>query len=116
AMQRRAEDEQIERQLAPGRTDADAVHERRPRAPKHPQARQRHVAPERVRDEIDRVAELDERANAMKFAERCAPGLEERLRCDHEDAHRENTALYGHRNTLNNPERWPQKNTEPGSR
>ena len=52
-----------------------------------PQARHRHVPSERVRHEIDRVAELDQRADTVVLAERRAPGLEERLRGNHQDAH-----------------------------
>ncbi len=33
------------------------------------------------------MAQLEQGANAMVFAERRAPGLEERLRRDHEDLH-----------------------------
>jgi hypothetical protein len=43
--------------------------------------------PERVRDQINGMPELDERANAMILAERGAPGLEERLRRDHQNPH-----------------------------
>ena len=45
------------------------------------------VAAERIRHEIDRVAERRQRADAMEFGERSAPGLEERLRRDHQDVH-----------------------------
>ena len=43
--------------------------------------------PERIGDEIDGVPQLEQRANAVVFAEGGAPGLEERLRRDHQDAH-----------------------------
>jgi len=36
--------------------------------------RKRDVAAERIRDEIDGVAKVGQRANPMEFAERCAPG------------------------------------------
>ena len=45
------------------------------------------VAAERIRHQIDGVAERDQRADAVVFAERRAPGLEERLRRDHQDVH-----------------------------
>ena len=65
----------------------DLVHERRPQAAEHAQARQSTRPAERIRDEIDRVPELEQRADAVVLAERRAPGLEERLRRDHQDAH-----------------------------
>jgi hypothetical protein len=38
--------------------------------------------------EIDRVSELEERADAVVFAERGASGLKKGLRGDHQDVHR----------------------------
>ena len=52
------------------------------------QSGHRHVLSERIRDEIDLVTERRQRANAMEFAERRAARLEERLRRDHQNAHR----------------------------
>ena len=63
------------------------VDERRPQTAKDAQARHRHVAAERIGHEIDLVPELGERPDAMEFAERRSPGLEERLRRDHQNAH-----------------------------
>ena len=65
----------------------DAAHERRPQAAEHAQPRHRHVLAERIRDEIDLVAERGERADAVKLAERRAARLEERLGRDHQNAH-----------------------------
>ena len=45
------------------------------------------VTPERVGDEIHRVPQRRQRADAVKFGEGRAPGLEERLRRDHQDVH-----------------------------
>ena len=45
-------------------------------------------APERIGDEIDRMAELGQRLDAMVFAEWRAARLEERLRRQHQDAQR----------------------------
>ncbi len=46
------------------------------------------VLAERVRDEVDRVARASvERPDPVVFAERRPPGLEERLRRDHQYAH-----------------------------
>ena len=47
----------------------------------------RDVSAERIGDEIDRVAEVGQRADPVVFAERRAPRLEERLGGDHQDAH-----------------------------
>jgi hypothetical protein len=79
--------EQIERQFRQRGPDADTAHERRPQAAKHAQARHRHVAAEGIGDQIDLVPEADQRPDAVKLAERRAPGLEERLRRNHENAH-----------------------------
>ena len=79
---------EVERNLGQRRTDADAPDERRPQAPEDAQPRQRDVAPERIGDEVDGVPEIEQGADAVVFAERGAPGLEERLRRNHEDFHR----------------------------
>ena len=73
--------------FAQRRADPDLVHEGRAQTAEHPQTRQRHVAAERIRDEIDGMAELEQRTDAVVLAERRAPGLEERLRRDHQDFH-----------------------------
>ena len=57
------------------------------RASKDAQARHRDVFAERIRDEIDGVTQLDERADPVVLGEWSAPGLEEWLRRDHEDFH-----------------------------
>ena len=43
--------------------------------------------PERIGNQVDGVPEIDECPDAVVFAERGAPGLEEGLRRDHEDFH-----------------------------
>ena len=45
------------------------------------------IPAERIRDEVDRVAESQERPDAMELREGRAPGLEERLRRDHQNVH-----------------------------
>jgi len=83
----------IERELPPRGPDPDAGHQRRPRAAEDAQAGQRDVTSERIRDQIHRVAQREQGADAMVLAERGAPGLEERLRRDHQDAHAEGQAI-----------------------
>ena len=46
------------------------------------------VAADRIGDQIDVMAELAERLDAVVFAERGAARLEERLRREHQDAQR----------------------------
>jgi hypothetical protein len=79
---------EIQRNLGEGGTDPDLPDERRSDAPKDPQARKRDIATEGVRDKVDRVAQIEQRPDAMVFAERCTPRLEKRLRGNHEDLHR----------------------------
>ena len=62
--------------------------EGRTQAPEDPQPRQGDVRPERIRDQVDGVPEIDECPDAVVLAERGAPGLEEGLRRNHEDFHR----------------------------
>ena len=59
------------------------------------------VTSERVGHQIDRVPELDERADAVVFAERGAPGLEKRLRGDHEDVQAQTSSLERHGSAVN---------------
>ena len=73
--------------FAERRTDLHAMQERRPQAAEHAQPRHRHVLAERIGDEIDLVPERGERPDAVKFAERRAARLEERLGRDHQNAH-----------------------------
>ena len=61
--------------------------ERRTRRTEHAQARHRDVPAERIGDEIDGMAEIEKRADAVILAERGAPRLEERLGRDHQDPH-----------------------------
>ncbi len=61
----RQRDRSIQRELREGRTDSDIVDERRLGASKDAQARHRDVFAERIRDEIDRVTQLDERADPV---------------------------------------------------
>jgi hypothetical protein len=79
--------QQVQRHLGKRWSDSHAPHKWRPPAPVHLQAAQRHVPPEGIRHEIHRVAEVGQRPDPMVFAERRAPGLEERFGGDHEDAH-----------------------------
>ena len=78
----------FERDLGPRRPNPDAVHKRGSQAAEDAQARQRHVTTKRVRDEINRMTQLEQCPDAMVFAERRSPGLEKRLRSDHQDFHR----------------------------
>ena len=61
--------------------------ERRTRASEHAQTRELDVTAEWIRDEVNGMPELEQRPDAMVFAERCPTGLEERLRGDHQDFH-----------------------------
>ena len=87
APQRRHGQREIERRLREGRPDAHLADERRTQAAKHTQPRHRHIPPERIRDEVNRMPQLEECPDAVIFAEGCAPGLKERLRRNHEDLH-----------------------------
>ena len=64
--------------IAP-RSDADAAQERRPGAADDREARDAHVAAERVGDQVDAVAEFAERLDAVVLAEGGPARLEERL-------------------------------------
>jgi hypothetical protein len=77
----------VESQLGERRPDADAAHERWPQAAKDAQAWKLDVTADGIRDEIDVMAELAQRLDAVIFAERRAARLEERLRREHQDAH-----------------------------
>ena len=77
----------VERNLGHGRSDADVAEEGWPQAPENPQPGQRDVAAEGIRDQVHGVAEIDEGPDAVVLAERSAPGLEKRLRRNHEDFH-----------------------------
>ncbi len=101
ATQRRDRQRHVERHLGERRPDADIRDERRSQAAKDAQARHRHVVAERVGHQIDRVPEFDERADAVVFAERGAPGLEKRLRRDHEDVQAQTSSLESHRGGVN---------------
>ena len=85
----------VERDLRERRADADPVQERRTEAAEDAQPRQADVAAERIGDQVDGVAQVGERADAVVLAERGAPGLEERLRRQHEDLHRFEHGIVG---------------------
>ncbi len=87
----------VQRNLGQRRPDADPTEERRAQAPEDAQPRQTDVAPERIGDEVDGVPEIDEGADAVVLAERGAPGLEKRLRRNHEDFHRSEPGIVGKR-------------------
>jgi hypothetical protein len=87
AADRRQRQQRIERQLRERRSDPDAAKERRPQRSEQLQPGQRDVGPERIRDEIDLMAEITEGPDAVIFAERRATRLEERLWRDHQNAH-----------------------------
>jgi hypothetical protein len=53
----------------------------------NPKSRQLHVVAERIGDKIDGVPQRGQRADTMVFGEGGAPGLEERLRRNHQDVH-----------------------------
>ena len=78
---------QVERDLRERRADPHAPDKRRPERPENPQARELDVTPERIGDEIDGMAQVEERADTVILAERRSPGLEERLRRNHQNAH-----------------------------
>ena len=59
----------------------------RPHTAEDSQAAHRHVCSKGVRDEIDLMPEIGQRANAMKLTEGRAARLEERLGRDHQNAH-----------------------------
>jgi hypothetical protein len=84
---RRHREENVERHLRERRADAHAIQERRTHRSEHTKSGHRHVLPERISDEIDRVTERCQRANAVKLAERRPARLEERLGRNHQDAH-----------------------------
>jgi hypothetical protein len=60
---------------------------RNTQAPEHTQAGHRHVLTERIRDEVDGMTQIGQRADAVELAERRPPRLEKRLGRDHQDAH-----------------------------
>ncbi len=78
---------EIERDFRQRGSNPHIPDERRTQAAKDAQPGHRHVAAERVGHEVNRMAELEKRPNAVVFAERRSPGLEKRLRSDHEDFH-----------------------------
>src|SRR5215471_10704411 len=65
----------------------DTANKGRPPAAKQSKPVHRHVASERISDEIDLMPELSERSDAMELAERRAARLEERLGRNHQKAH-----------------------------
>jgi len=69
----------VERHFRERRPDLHPPDEGRAPAAMHLQPGKRDVPAERIRDEIDRVAEVGQRANPMVFAERRAPGFKERF-------------------------------------
>ena len=71
------------------------MNERRSQAAEHSETGMGHVPTERVRNKINRVAELGQRADPVVLAERRPAGLEERLRGNHEDFHGVIQELYG---------------------
>ena len=77
----------VERHLHQRRSDAHARHEGRTPRPVDPQSRQIDIPAKRVGDQVNRMTQIHQRPDAMVFAEGCAPGLEERLRRNHEDTH-----------------------------
>jgi hypothetical protein len=87
APDRRQRDRDVERDLRDGWADSDVMHEGRPQAAENTQPGQRDVLAKWIRYEVDGMTQLEQGANAMVFAEWRAPGLEERLRRDHEDSH-----------------------------
>jgi hypothetical protein len=57
----------VERDLLPGRADADTTHEQWPKAPDDLQPGHRHFATERVRHEVDGVPERGQCTDAMEL-------------------------------------------------
>jgi hypothetical protein len=87
AMQNRETQKKVESQLRDGRSNADCADERRPHRAEDAQASYDNVLSERVRDEVDLMAEIGERANAVELAEWRSSRFEERLGRDHQNAH-----------------------------
>ena len=85
---RREREQDVEGDLRKRGSNPDVVDKGRPKRSEHPEARYRHLLTKRVRHEIHVVAERGQRADAVELAERCPAGLEERLRRDHQNAHR----------------------------
>ena len=85
--QRRGGQGGVQGDLGPGRADADVADQRRPQTADHREPGHLDVLPERIGDEIDGVTQRDERLDAVEFAERGAPRLEERLGRNHQDVH-----------------------------
>jgi hypothetical protein len=77
----------VQRHLGPGRPDLHAADERWADTAEDAQPRHLDVAAERIGHQIDGVPQRGQRADAVELRERRAPGLEERLGRDHEDAH-----------------------------
>jgi hypothetical protein len=90
--ERRDREGRVERDLRERRSDADRAKKRRPQAPEDLQAGHQTILAERIRHEIDGVAEIREGADTMIFAEGRASRLEERLRRDRPDVHADGIA------------------------
>ena len=86
---------EVERNLRQRRTDADAPEKggRRQRNTRRPGSETSRPNGYVTRSTV--WPELEQRADTVVFAERGAPGLEERLRRDHEDFHGVNQGIVG---------------------
>ena len=73
--------------LGERRADANLPHERRTQASEDAQVRQLDVTTDRIGHQVDVMAELAERFDAVVLAEGRAARLEERLGREHQDAH-----------------------------
>jgi len=87
ATQNRETQQDVESELCDRRPNADGADERRAHPAEDAQAWYRNVLSERVRDEIDLMAKIGERANPVELAEGRPSRFEERLGRDHQDAH-----------------------------
>jgi hypothetical protein len=86
--QRGDQQQPVEQQLHDRWADADATHERQAGRADDPQVRQLDIRPDRIRDQVHLMPQINEGLDAVEFAEGRAPGLEKRLRRQHQDAKR----------------------------
>ena len=87
AVQRGQRQRHVQKQFGRRGADLHARDERGPGRAEDAQTRQRDILAERIGDEVDRVAEIEKRADAVILAERRAPRLEKRLGRDHQNPH-----------------------------
>src|SRR5690606_26109973 len=89
---RREREQDVERHLRPRRPDAHAPDPRWTAGPEDAESRQIDVTSEGIRHEIDGVSQPGECPDTVVLGEWSAPGLEERLRRDHQNVHARRSA------------------------